>query len=101
MNIRFVCSSCYNEEDVTLSAEAPEIIQKIKPICSKCGEAMTLKDLDALVHDMVEHQVNDYVSKWLRELGGDETLSLIKRNEHLPFIEMYKVNLRNRGFIIK
>jgi hypothetical protein len=37
----------------------------------------------------------------LKELGGDETLSLIERNKNQSCYRLYKEEMIKRGFIIK
>jgi peptide subunit release factor 1 (eRF1) len=66
-----------------------------------CGGQIEIENIDELIELDLKERVKQNINKWLVELGGDETLSLIKRNQNQACYKLYKEEMINRGFIIK
>jgi hypothetical protein len=69
--------------------------------CLICGSRLKVDNVEEIVKLDIEKRIANYVSQWLKELGGDETLSLIQRHKNQATYRLYIKELRKRGFIIK
>jgi len=71
--------------------------------CLICGSQLkiTQESLDEVVKLDIEQRVKENIDKWLKEIGGDETLSLIQRNKNQACYRLYKEEMIKRGFIVK
>jgi hypothetical protein len=99
MLIKLECRHCgevIEVEEINLIQE-PEMYRN----CSLCSYKMEVMNLDELIKFDVETQIKMNINKWLKELGGDETLSLIQRNKNQACYRLYKEEMIKRGFIVK
>jgi hypothetical protein len=99
MLIKLECRHCgeiIEVEEINLIQE-PEMYRN----CPLCSYKMEVVNLDELVKFDVETQIKMNINKWLKELGGDETLSLIQRNKNQACYRLYKEEMIRRGFIVK
>ena len=71
--------------------------------CLICGSKIKVakESLDEIVKLDIEQRVKENIDKWLVEIGGDETLSLIQRNKNQACYRLYKAEMIKRGFIVK
>jgi hypothetical protein len=98
MIIKFFCDKHCQDFERT-----EEQLMELKPIthCPYCGQKLHIINLHEIVEADVETKINQYLDKMLKELGGDETLSLIERNKNQSCYRLYKEEMIKRGFIIK
>ena len=101
--IKLICKNTECAYSYEVSEKELEEYGQYHQKCLICGSKLEVEkqSLQELVKRGIEEKVKDYIDKWLAELGGDETLSLIQRNKHQACYRLYIEELRKRGFIIK
>lgn len=103
MMIKLVCIN----DDCKYSYEVSESELKEYPgyhkKCLLCGSQLkvTKESLQEVVKKDLYTQAEDYINKWVAEIGWDNTIDLIKRHKDQSCYRIYKEVLENRGFNIK
>lgn len=98
MIIKFSCSKhCLDFEKTEEELRAEHVITH----CPYCGEKLHIQNLNEVLESDLYAQANETLDKYLKELGGDETLSLMERNKTQACYRIYKDILIKRGFIVK
>jgi hypothetical protein len=71
--------------------------------CLICGSQLkvTQESLNEIVGKDLYTQANELLDKWVKEIGWDNTIDLIKRHKEQPCYRIYKDILKKRGFNIK
>ena len=99
MMIHLLCTHCKYEYDIT-----PDELKEdgeLHSYCFICGGKIEVENLEEIIAKDLENQIKENITKWLKELGGDETLSLLQRNKNAPGYRQYREELIKRGFRIK
>jgi len=102
MRIKFFCDnhcSDFEKDELELIESGQHFTH-----CAFCGQILHILNLDEIVMKSLEEQAEENINKWFKEIGGDETLSLIQRNKEImgeKVYQNYKRELEKRGFIIK
>jgi len=99
MIIKFTCNNhCadFQKDEIELISES-----RSQRFCAFCGEKLTITNLDEIVAYDIDKRAEEYINKWLKEMGGDETLSLVQRHVSHSCYRIYKEILQRKGFIIK
>lgn len=71
--------------------------------CLVCGSQLEVakESLNEIVEKDLYTQANELLDKWVKEIGWDNTIDLIKRHKDQPYYRIYKEILEKRGFNIK
>lgn len=71
--------------------------------CLICGSKLkiTQKSLTEIVRKGIYQRAEQYINKWVAEMGWDNTLDLIKSNKNQASYRIYKEILEKRGFKLK
>lgn len=71
--------------------------------CLVCGSKLEVakESLNEIVEKDLYTQANELLDKWVKEIGWDNTIDLIKRHIDQPCYRIYKDILGKRGFKIK
>ena len=97
MIIKFYCKNGhYYEVD-----EAKLIAEPQSHRYCYCGEKLSISNLEDIVKKDLYTQAEEYINRWIKEIGGDETLSLVQRHRDQSCYRIYKEILQRKGFIIK
>jgi ABC-type uncharacterized transport system substrate-binding protein len=99
MTIKLKCNDCGNQYDI--DGNDFLIHAKLFKYCEFCGGEMKAVNIEEIVEHDTQIKVRDYVTKWIKEIGADETIDLIKRNTNQKIRSLYISELRRRGFNIK
>jgi hypothetical protein len=97
MIIKFYCKKGHYSE----IEEAKLIAEPQSHRYCYCGEKLSISNLEDIVEKDIYIRAEEYINKWLKEIGGDETLSLVQRNKNQSCYRIYKEILEKRGFKIK
>ena len=69
--------------------------------CMICGSKLEVDNLKEIVEKDLYQRAEDYINKWVVEIGWDRTLDLIQRNKEQSCYRIYKEILEKRGFKIR
>jgi len=69
--------------------------------CMICGSKLEDDNLKEIVEKDLYQRAEDYINKWVAEIGWDRTLDLIKNNKNQACARLYFDELKRRGFTIK
>lgn len=97
---------CVNEDcaySYEVSSKELENNPQYHTKCLMCHSKLEVakESIQELIKKGIDEKVKDYIDKWLAELGGDETLSLLQRHKNQACYRLYADEMRRRGFIIK
>lgn len=94
--IKLKCKHCKYQYEIT---EA-ELIEdgEIHKFCFICGGEIEILNLLEIVEKDLYKRAEEYIDKWVAEIGWDNTLDLIKRNKNNPTYRIYKEILDKKGF---
>ena len=99
MIIKFYCKNhcCdFEKDDIELKYQNQSF-----RICAFCGEKLHIENLtDIVIYDL-RYRIRNNINKWVKEIGWDRVIDLIKRNKNTPSYKFYKEELENRGIKIK
>ena len=68
--------------------------------CFMCGSQLIV-DLGDVVEKDLYQRAEAYIDKWVAEIGWDNTIDLIKRNDNQACYRIYKEILQKKGFNLK
>lgn len=94
---------CKNNHSFEVSEEKLRQEGIVMRYCPYCGEKLSIVNIDDVVASDLKKQIADKITLWIKEMGGDEMLSMVERNiKHFPdkTQELYRAELKGRGFII-
>ena len=69
--------------------------------CLLCKSKMKVVNLEEIVEKDLYQRAEEYIKKWVAEIGWDNTLDLIKKNKNQGCYRIYKEILEKKGFTIK
>jgi len=69
--------------------------------CMICSSKLEVDNLKEIVEKDLYQRAEDYINKWVVEIGWDRTLDLIQRNKEQSCYRIYKEILEKRGFKLK
>jgi len=69
--------------------------------CLICGSLLKVDNLKEIITKNLYERAEEYINKWVSELGWDRTLDLIAKNKEQACYRIYKEILEKRGFKIK
>jgi len=83
---------------IDLSAIAYTHLGTDCPKCSKCLENYTKPSQD---ETRIEDRVRYSLIKWFGEMGIEATLEMLERQENLPHMEYFCMEIFSRGLVLK
>jgi len=69
--------------------------------CIICGSKLKINNLQEIMKKDLYQRAEDYINKWVAEIGWDRTIDLIKNNKDQACYRIYKEILEKKGFKIK
>lgn len=98
MLIKFFCDNhCFDFTKDELELNQERAITH----CPFCGQKLHIVNLDEIVYQDIEERVKNNIDKWVKEIGWDNVIDLIKRNREQSCVRLYIKELQERGFKIK
>lgn len=90
-----VCEYCIEVSEKEL-LDNPQYYKR----CLVCNSVLeiTKESLKGIVNNDLYKRAEEYINKWVKEIGWDETLSLIQRNKDQSCYRIYKEILLKKGF---
>jgi hypothetical protein len=95
---------CINPDCVyhyQISQKELEYNSRLHRKCLICGSKLVVDNLDELVKFDVYKKAENYIKKYVKEMGWDNTIDLIQRNKGQPTYRIYKEILEKMGFNLK
>jgi hypothetical protein len=69
--------------------------------CILCGSKLKVDNIEEIIKQDIYKRAEEYIDKWVAEIGWDNTIDLIKRNSNQACYRIYKEILEKRGFKLK
>lgn len=69
--------------------------------CMLCGSKLEIVNLEEIVKKDLYQRAEEYINKWISELGLEGCIELVERNYNQACFRIYKEILEKRGFEIK
>jgi hypothetical protein len=91
------CAYCYS---ISVK-EFEEYKDTYHNFCMICGSKLEVTNLEEIVAKDIYKRAEEYINKWVADLGWDRTLDLIEKNKDQACYRIYKEILEKRGFKIK
>ena len=99
--IKLKCSNPKCNYSYEITSDELKEDGELHQFCFICGGKIEVMNLSEIIDKDLEIQIKENIDKWLKKLGGDETLSLLQRNKNAPGYRQYREELIKRGFRIK
>lgn len=97
--IKLNCKICDYSFDVT-EQEFREHPELYKYCFLRCGGENKITNLNEVLTTDIETTVKNNIIKWVKEIGWDNTIDIIKRNSNYAIQRLYLQELKRRGFNI-
>jgi len=97
--IKLKCERCKHQIEIT--DEELKENGMLYTHCLHCGGKMDVLNLDEIAKKDIYTQAENYIKKWVSEIGWDNTLDLIQRNKDQGCYKIYKEILTKMGFKLK
>jgi hypothetical protein len=93
-----VCAYSYRVSENELK-ENPNIHSH----CFLCGSQIKVakESLEEIVMLDLYKRAEEYINRWMQELGAEGCIELVERNKNLAVYRIYKDILERRGFRLK
>jgi hypothetical protein len=96
--VKLKCKHCKYEYEIS-EAELKDNGELYR-YCIVCGGEIEILNLDELCKNDIYKKAEEYINKWVYEIGWDNVLDLLKRNKNNACYKIYKEILQKRGFKI-
>ena len=70
-------------------------------ICLLCGSKLTVDNFEEVITFDLYKRAEENINKWIKEIGWDSTIDLIKRNNKQSCYRIYREILQKKGITIK
>jgi len=95
MKIQFYCDNHCSDFEKN-EKELRNATQSFR-YCPYCGLKLKIRNLNNVVEKDLYIRANEYLNKWLNELGIEGTLELIERNKDCACNRIYEDLLKQKG----
>jgi len=95
MIIKFYCKNhCadFDKDDIELQYQNQSF-----RYCAFCGEKLQVENIVEIVIYDLRLRIKNNINKWVKEIGMDNVIDLLKRNKNTPSYKFYKEELESRG----
>ena len=89
------CNYCYEVTEAEL-----ENNYQYHKTCLICGSQLQVINTKEIVNKDIYTRAEEYLNKWLNELGIEGTMEMLERNKNQSTYRIYAELLKKRGIII-
>lgn len=103
MEIKLICVNENCKYAYTVSENELKEYGQYHKQCLICGSKLVVakESLVEIVKKDLYTKAEEFINKWVSEIGWDRTLDLIKNNDNQACYRIYKDILKKKGFTLK